>query len=214
LAAGDRSRRLLIKIQDALGDPVGTDIGFQENVYDALNRTQLIILEGASAAQTKQTINVVGGTELYNLPSGFVAISAILPGTTTPLVKRNIQQVAEIKRQGTSLDNTTTDPVYYYIWNNQIGFLNPAGGAPSGAATVTVWGWATLADDLSQDMSDTVDPLVNRRWDTALYYGAMADLTGEQSWIVRFEQAFTRTRSFETGQRQIDYEIQPNTDYD
>lgn len=212
MAAGDRSKKIRVKVQTTLGDPRGVGIAFEGNVYDSLNRIQQIILEDASAAQTKETVYVLANTELYNLPDGLIAISAILPGSTTPLEKKSIQEVADIKRQGTALANTTSDPIYYYIWAGQIGFMNASGGAPTAAATVYLYGWKTLKDDLSVDASDAIDPIVNRRWDTCLYYGTLMDLTSEAKWIAHFERELVRCRTFENASRQISYTIPVNDD--
>lgn len=211
MAAGDRSKKIRIKVQTKLGDPQGIAIADAENVYDSLNRIQQIILEGAGASQVKATISVTSGVELYDFPDGFIAIQAILPGSTTPLQRLTMQEVEETKRVGTSLLNATSDPVYYYVFNGQIGFMNPAGGAPSGSFTITLWGWNTLKDDLSQDASDTIDPIVNRRWDTCLYYGTLWDMTLQPQYQLAFEQSLQRTRSFENSARDISYKIPYDT---
>src|ERR1043165_4653545 len=122
--SGDRSQKIRIKVQYALNDPEGkTPIGFTGNVYDSINRVQNSIMEQYSASQLTSTISIVANTELYNLPSGYAGGNAIIPGSTTPLTLLTMDQVAEIKRAGTALDGTTTDPVYYYIWKDQIGFM-------------------------------------------------------------------------------------------
>ncbi len=177
--AGTRSKILRAKIQVKLNDPRGIGIGRSELVYDTLNKVQYRILEQTGARQTTQTLNVVSGTELYNLPSGFIAIAALVPnptdGSVAPLTCLNIQQVEDIKTshnlQTQQLVDSGSPPMYYYIWGNQIGVMNADGSAPNQAMTISLYGWMNTKTDGSEDMSDSVDPILDSRWDIALYYG-------------------------------------------
>lgn len=209
--SGDRSQKIRIKIQSALGDPEGkTLLAYPGNVYDSLNRVQNSILEQYSAGQQTSTISIVANTELYDLPSGFAGFAAIIPGSTTPLTELTMDQVADIKRAGTALDGTTTDPVYFYIWKDQVGFMNPAGGAPASASTVTLYNWGNVVNDAS----DTIDPTTNKRWDTALFYGSMADITGDPKWITRYELECKKQNTTEMAYRKQHYQIPVNRNYD
>lgn len=211
--AGSRSELIRSRVTLALPPgKEGDNLGVTGNIYYAMNRIINRICEEASALQAKQTVTIVVGTELYNFPDGFIAERAILGSSTTPIEKKSIAEVAEIKRIGTALDNTTTDPVYYYKWNNQIGFLNPAGGAPSGAGTVTIYGWRVPLSDGSEDASETVDPIVNQRWDYCIELGALSLLGLGDS--IKYEYEFSRQRTNQGGASDVEYQIPVNRSYD
>lgn len=215
MAAGDRSKKLRGKVQQLVGDPSGIGIAHQGAVYDALNRIQLRIAEEASADQKTETVSIVANTELYALPDGFIAAMAIRGGDTTPLEKvRNIQEVSEIKRKGSSTSSNEVNPVYWYLWDDQIGFMTAAGGAPTGASTVTLYTVRMPKGDGTEDIGDTVDPLVHRRWDDVFIYGAAFYLTTNEKFLLLYENEFRRVKNFENIYRGNTYQIPNNREYD
>lgn len=211
MAAGDRTKRIRSKIQRLCNDPHGITLANQDKVFDVLNLIQNRICEETGAKQVKTTISVVANTELYDYPSGFISESAILGGSTTPLEKKSIAEIAEIKRVGTQSTTSTADPMYYYKWNNQFGFTNAAGGAPSGASTITLYGWRIPLIDGSEDVSDSIDPIVNTRWDNCFVMGGVALLTGDPKYLTLYETEYARVRSQEVSYTDLTFRI-PVTD--
>lgn len=214
MATGDRSQKIRIKIQTSLKDPEGIGLAHSGNVYDSINRIQDRICEETGGDETKETVSVVANTELYSLPSGFYAERAIVQTSTTLLKRLNLDEVVEVKRLGTDVTTTTTDPIYYYFWNDQVGFMTSAGQAPTSTMTVTLYGWKNRKADGTEDASDSIDPIVHTRWDTCLWYGACADISGSPDWIARYELEFQRVRLREAGYHQASYQIPQNRDYD
>ncbi len=214
MATGDRSKKIRIKVQTSLNDPEGKGIAFSGNVYDAINRIQDRICEETGGDETKETVSVVANTELYSLPSGFYAERAILQASTTLLKRLNMDEVVDIKRIGTDSTSTTSDAIYYYFFNDQIGFMTSAGSAPTSAMTVTLYGWKNRKADGTEDCSDSVDPIVHSRWDTCLYYGATAEISMDAKWWTLYEAEFAKVRVREAGYHQASAQIPVNRDYD
>lgn len=130
------------------------------------------------------------------------------------LKKIEIKDLAELKRVGTANDSSTTDPLYYYKLQKTIGFVTAVGSAVTSATTVTVWYYRVPLSDGTEDTSNTVSPIIDRRWDDALCYGACFQLTGEPRWLALFESELTRMRSLQNAQVDRTYQIATNRDYD
>jgi len=193
-----------------LPDP-SKEMSEKGNIFYVMNRVISRICEEAAALQAIQTVSVVGGTELYDFPDGFIAERAILPGSTTQLIKLRMDEVVEIKRAGSSLVNATDDPMYYYKWGSQIGFINPSGGAPGSSSTVTLYGWRIPLSDNTEDASETVDPIVDSTWDYCIELGALAMMGGDN---VKYEMEFERRKSHQIGKNDVSYRVPVSTDYE
>lgn len=203
-----RSRQLRSNIQRALGDEAGLGIGLSSRIYDTLNRIQRRIAEDALAIETVGTISLLAGTETYAFPTGFITERLLrVQDSTLELEKINMDRVEELKRLGSS---TGDQVLYYYKWNDSFGFLTSSGSAPSAAATVDVYYWRTPAELIS----DTIDPIINSRWDTCLFYGAVAELSSENKWYILYENEFNRVRQRETMGRAESYSIPVTRSYD
>lgn len=199
MAVGDRSRKLRQRVQTV----VRGDVDSPDVIYDALNRIQARICEEAGAKNDRGTIAVVGGTELYNVPDGFTTEESIISPTSTPLTKKSLIEIAAIKQAGISLGTTTGDPIYYYKWNNQIGLVNAAGGAPADSGSFIIYYWRKPISDGTEDIGEAIDPIIGSRWDECLFYGAVADLIFDPKWWALFENQMIVQRSTEAGYRDV-----------
>jgi hypothetical protein len=194
MATGDRSKRLKTNVQRVLGDYGELkEEALPKSIYDALNRLQRRICEDATCLEAKSDISLYSGEEMYDFPSDMIHERMLVPSDSTPLKHIGFEEVDRIKRSALahdSLDTTSGDVFYYYKGNSQFGFLLSSGGVPGSESTVTVYYWRIPSS--SEEMSDTKDPVVESKWDTALFYGAAAELTGENGWYVKFEQEMER----------------------
>jgi hypothetical protein len=120
----------------------------------------------------------------------------IVSDGSSPIVKVSMDKIEYLKRQAasTEVSDSVSDSVTSYArWEDGFIFLTDSGLAPTTSHTVTLYYWKTS----DETISNTIDPQVNTRWDTALWYGAVSDLTNNQAWEVKFEREFSRQKSRE-----------------
>lgn len=211
--AGERSKKIFSRVRYQLQWNDSLTLDERAFIYDACNQVQLRICDEAGAKQVMDNITLTSGTELYSLPSGMNVVLTLLQGTTTPLKKINIEEVAEIKRRGTD-SSTTADPMYYYFFNGQIGVMTSTGDAVSAGGTITVYGWKLPKSDGTEDISDTVNPIVERRWDVCIGLGAIAYIRGAEKDHLLFESEMKRQKSFDSQEKDNGYIIQSTGDYE
>lgn len=192
MAIGDRSKHIRQNVQDILGDTAGVDAAKSARIYDAVNRIQREIAETFYCLEGVEEIELEAGQELYDFPDEMLSERKLIPNdASTPLQKIDFDTLDTLKRLQANEDNTdvTSDDIfYYYKWQGQFGFLRCDGSLPSGVATITVYYWRGPDED-TEVISDSVDPVVHRRWDTALFYGAAAELTHNPKWYALYEGA-------------------------
>lgn len=201
--AGERSRKIVTNVAMELYGKTATPMQ-RNRIYNALNRIQQEICERGGAKQVTATISIVAGTELYDVPDGFVGDLAMRTNSTTPIVRIDITQLSEIKRRGyaVTVNSANQYPTYFYKWNNQYGFVDTAGNAPSAATTVTLYGIRGTAEDGSEDISGTVDPIIDRGWDTCLFYGCLAEMSDNQKWENKYERELQRQIASQNSQQE------------
>jgi hypothetical protein len=202
--AGYRSQVLRSKVQKK------TD-KFDDYVYEALNGVQLEICERATCLESKFEISVVSGTELYDFPDGFIVERVLeYPG----IVKANIEKITEIKSGNNS---TSSDIAYYYTFGNQIGFMLADGSAPNVTETINVYGWRRPKEDGTEKISETIDPIVNNRWDYCLELGAITRLIDDPKLISfyggLYEQEFRKQNVIENSIDDNLWSVPYNGDY-
>ena len=207
--ASNRANKLRAKIQRNLGDPAGIGVAQEGIVYDALNTVMDRICEEANAYEVTGTITLVANTELYNFPDGFIAETGTPYGSdTTPIQKlKNMNEVFTLKRTGSSSSSSTTVPNYYYVLGQQIGFLSPSGSAPTAAGTITFSYFRKRLATGTEDIGESVVPIINSRWDLALELGACAEITHEPKWIALFDKEMDRRMSLENSAQGKMYDI-------
>jgi hypothetical protein len=216
MATGDRSKRLKTNVQRVLGD-LGEfkEEASTKSVYDCLNRIQRRICEDASCLENKEDISLFSGEELYDFPSDMIHERMLISSGSAKLTHIGFEEVDRIKRSSQShetLDTTSGSVFYYYKWNGQFGFLLSSGGSPGSDSTVTVYYWRVPST--SEEMSDTKDPAIESKWDSALFYGAAAELSGDNKWFLMFEQEMSRRVGKERTTRSDPSFISYNASYD
>lgn len=216
MATGDRSKRLKTNVQRVLGD-LGElkEEALPKSVYDCLNRIQRRICEDASCLEDKTDLTLFDGEELYDFPSDMIHERMLITSGSTKLEHIGFEDVDRVKRSFQSqdvIDTTSGDVFYYYKWNGQFGFLLSNGGSPGSESTVSVYYWRVPSS--SEEMSDTKDPVIESKWDSALFYGAAAELSGENKWFVMFEQEMSRRVGKERTTRSDPSYIPYNSNYD
>lgn len=214
MAAGDRTKRIAARARDLIKDEPGVSVGNVDKMYDAINVIQARLCEESTGVQGKTTISVVGGTELYSFPDGFIDELSVIPASQSPLTKIEPWQMTEIKRAGASTDSTTTDPTYYYKWNNQFGFISPGGSAPTGSGTVTLYYWRRPKADGTEDVGSSVDPILDSRWDRALEYGSAWYLSQLPALKALFDEEVERQIGLDSSAKDLTYRVPVNRSYD
>ena len=131
---------------------------------------------------------------------------------TTKLQKLELKDLSELKRVGDAM--ATDDVVYYYKVGKKLGFVGVSGGPVSTANTVTVWYSRSPLSDGSEDLSDSVLPIVDKRWDDALTFGACFEITGDTKWLLLYEKELERMRTLQNTQIDRSYLVPSNRDYD
>jgi hypothetical protein len=216
MATGDRSKRLKTNVQRVLGD-LGEfkEEALPKSVYDALNRVQRRICEDASCLESKAELNLYQGEEFYDFPTDMIHERMLIPSGSLQLKHIGFEEVDRIKRSAQSTDilsTTSGDVTFYYKWGSQFGFLLGSGSVPGSDSTVTVYYWRMPSS--SEEMSDSKDPLIESKWDSALFYGAVAELTGENAWYIRYENEMERRVGKERTTRSDPSFIAYNGSYD
>lgn len=129
--------------------------------------------------------------------------------TYNPITKIELKDLAVLKREGTSTNSD--DTLYYYKLRKMLGFVNQSGEAVSSATTVTLWYYRVPIS--GEEISSTVEPIIDTRWDNALCYGACFDLTGNEKWLKLFMMELDRMRSLELAQVDRTFQVPANEEY-
>ena len=213
MAIGDRSKNIRMNVMQSLKDPSGLGDGQVEIVYDSLNRVQKRIAEESECLEDIFNITLISGQELYTLPSDFLRERMVVPvGGSVAITQIGMDDLARLRLLQSS-GSSSPDIAYYYKWNGQIGFMDANGIAPSTSSTITLYYWR-YPNIVSEIMSDTVDPVIDQRWDTALFYGALADINGEDRWESKFGREFARVMNVERTNQSEPGQIPTNRSYD
>jgi hypothetical protein len=200
-----RTKKIVTNVQQAVGDPQGLSKAITTRVYYWLNIVQRRICDEANAVQEKGTITLVGGTELYDFPSGFISEIALVAPTNTSLQRLTMKQVGDIKTSGANTDSSY--PLYFYKWGGKMGIMSATGTAPTDSGTLTIYYWRTQKDDGIEDISDSVEPIVPQRWDTVLELGATAFLTKDAKDIQIYEMEFARQKLFQSTEDDLTFSV-------
>lgn len=113
-------------------------------------------------------------------------------------------------------DNTTTDDsiILYYKLNKQLGFVNAIGDALSADTTVTLWYSRTPLPDGSEDISKTVEPIIDQKWDNCLVYAACFEMTGDPKWEAMYQRELRRMVTLQKAVNDRRFVIQNTEEYD
>jgi hypothetical protein len=215
MATGDRSKRIRQNVQNRLGDVHGVGAGRATIVYDVLNRVQRRIAEDANAIEDLYELELIGDQELYDVPDGFIAEMKLMSSGAVEIQKINLEQVEELKRGFANQDSvawTGEDAYYYYRWANQFGFLKSDGSVGS-TSVVSIY-YYRAPDETTEVMSDSIDPVVDRRWDSALFYGAMAELTPDAQWMALYQNELSLQKRIQRSTNVYTGDIPVNRSYD
>lgn len=216
MASGDVSKRIRSNIQRRLKSH-GQDIAeaLPDAIYSACDNVQNRIAEETLCLEGTADILISADQETYDFPDGMISERKLISDGSLELKKINQDKVDSLTRQRQSTessDSTADNLQYYYKWGDQFGFLAANGAIPGADSTVTVKYWRYI--DSTEKMSDTIDPIVNRRWLKAIEYGALADLTGAQAWVIAYETEFARVSGKERSHRAENLQVTYNSDYD
>ena len=217
MAIGDRSRNIRQNVMGAVRDPSGLGAAQVEVVYDSINRVQRRIAEESECLEERFDITTFSGQELYMLPTDFLRERVLIPSASSvPIKKIDMGEMSSIKRihNQTSFSNASTpDIFYYYKWNGQMGLIDSAGNAPSQSSVVSLYYWR-YPNSTNETVSDVIDPIVDPRWDTCLFYGAVADITADPKWWGLFEAEIMRQRMVERTNQAESGKVPVTQDYE
>lgn len=199
MATGDRSKRIRSNVQRVLNNRGETrEEGLGLAIYEAGDRIQRRIADETLCLETTLDDITVANEELYSLPDDFISERAVRVDGSLPVIKINRDKFVSLKRMLASedtSDESASDLVYYYIWENQIGFLIASGAAPSSAITFHIDYWRYPST--SEKLSDTKDPVVDRRWDDCIFKGIVAEMMIDAKWYALYEESFQRAKGVE-----------------
>lgn len=222
MSVGDRSKTIRANVANRLRDPSGLNTAQTEIVYDAVNRVQRRIAEEVACLEETYDIILTSGQEMYSLPSDFIRERSVIPlstptGSIAPLSKINLDDLGRLKgsHSGTDPDTLIGFPsaFYYYLWRGEIGFTDSNGVAVSSSQTMRLYYWRG-PEPVADTISDSIDPVLEPRWDTAMFYGAMADLTTEDRWEQKFEREKERQKVVEDANQMQVLNVPPTRAYD
>ena len=127
----------------------------------------------------------------------------------TEIQKIELKDLATLKAaSATSTDDST---LYYYKLRKMMGFVNQSGSPVSATTTVTLWYYRVPIS--GEEISATVEPIIDTRWDQALCYGACFDLTGNEKWLNLFNIELARIRTLELAQNDRSFQTPANEEY-
>jgi hypothetical protein len=127
----------------------------------------------------------------------------------TDIQKIEIQDLAALKNAG--VDSSDEDTLYYYKLRKMLGFVGVTGEAVTDATSVTLWYYRTPVS--GEEISSTIEPIVDTRWDNCLAYGACFDLTADPKWLALFDKELRRITTLELAQNDRGFQITSNEDY-
>ena len=127
----------------------------------------------------------------------------------TTIAKIQLKDLADLKRLATSTNSD--DVLYFYKLRKMLGFVNQSGEPVSSSTSVTLWYYRTPIS--GEEISATVEPIVDTRWDQCLCYGACFDLTGNEKWLNLFNMELERIRTLELAQNDRSFQVQANEEY-
>ena len=127
----------------------------------------------------------------------------------TTIAKIQLKDLADLKRLATSTNSD--DVLYFYKLRKMLGFVNQSGEPVSSSTSVTLWYYRTPIS--GEEISATVEPIVDTRWDQCLCYGACFDLTGNEKWLNLFNMELERIRTLELAQNDRSFQIPANEEY-
>jgi|WetSurMetagenome_2_1015567.scaffolds.fasta_scaffold467362_1 hypothetical protein len=211
MATGDRVKRLLTNVRSVLGDEGDAKLNASpKSILDSLNRTQRRIAEEAMCIEDSTDITV--DSENCDFPDGMIHERVLIPSGSVALRHIDMSEVDKLKRGAQSSESTSDSMQFYYKWQGQFGFLSAYGTAPTSESTITVYYWRYPST--SEEMTETKDPVLESLWDTALYYGAVSDLTADQKWEGKFLMELGRRVMKERSVRGEPSRIPTNQEYD
>lgn len=133
---------------------------------------------------------------------------------TTILKKIEIADLADWKREGSGVSSSDMSVIGWYKLQKQLGFVGSNGEALSEDTSVTIWYYRTPLTDGSEDISATVEPIVDQRWDDCLVFLACFYMTGNERWWELYRGELDRIRTLQLAQVNRTYSVPVNTDYD
>lgn len=134
-----------------------------------------------------------------------------------PLKKIELKDLADFKRQmdgETNLTDDSGDPVAYYKLQKQLGFVGATGGPIGTNNVVTIWFARTPLTDGTEDLSDTVLPIIDKRWDDVMTLGACYNITMDPKWKLLYESELMRIKTLQDAQIDRVYQIPVDREYD
>jgi len=134
--------------------------------------------------------------------------------TVTIINKIQPGDLAELKR--TLAGNTTTDTsvINYYKLQKQIGFVNAIGDALAANTTVTLWYSRTPLTTGAEDISDTILPIVDQRWDNCMVFLACFEMTGDEKWEAKYQRELDRMTTLQQGQNNRSFTVKNTGEYE
>lgn len=170
-----------------------------------MHRIQIRIAEDTFCLEDSTDLFI--DEELVTVPEGFIGERKIL-NSSLEMKKVNLDDVDRLKRG----DSTGGTLMYYYRWDDKLGFLTSSGSAPSGTTELTMYYWRI--PDETEKPSLSQDPALSSRWDECLYYGTVAEMTGDPKWWTLFDREYERQVKHENATRVESGQVAYNSDYD
>lgn len=183
-------------------------------IFEAGDRIQRLIAGECLCLEATSEDSTISGTETYGLPDDFIAERVVrATNSSISVVKVNRDKYASLKRMLASdtSDESASNLFYYYIWGGEIGFLLSSGAAPTSEIPFQIDYWRYPGT--GEKLSNTRDPVVDRRFDDCIYKGIVAEMTMDMKWHALYEESYQRAKTVEDARTTENLQI-PVSDYD
>jgi hypothetical protein len=137
--------------------------------------------------------------------------------TTTPIIylqKIELKTLAKLKTQYPGQTTQDVTNLFYYKEQKQLGFVNIVGTPVTENATVTLWYYRRPLSDGSETISDSIEPIIDDRWDDYLVFYACYLMTGDPKFLAQSKDEMNEIRPLQLAQVDRTAQIAVNRDYD
>jgi hypothetical protein len=133
---------------------------------------------------------------------------------TTYIQKIEMRELALRKAQGGGISADDNSNILYYKYNKKFGFVDVNGQPLTEANSVTIFYARKPLSDGTETISDSIEPIIDDRWDDYLVFRAAFELTGKPEFLAMAGDELRRLRTLQGAERDRVYYIPTNRDYD
>lgn len=134
--------------------------------------------------------------------------------TIVYLSKIELTTLATLKTLGSGVPVVDASVYYYYKLNKKFGFVDSSGQPLSSNDSVTFFYYRKPKSDGTETISDSIEPIIDERWDDYLVFRACFDMTGNPQYLALAQAELERCRSLQLAEQDRMFVTPPSREYD